>query len=280
VSRARIEHGPAFLAAIPMLGLLALPMVALVLSSSPTELRVGASDPLFWPALWLSARTTLLGLAIILLTGTPLAWWLAVAPARRRRGVELLIDLPIVVPPAVMGIALLQTFGRGGIFGAQLRALEIQVPFTTAAVVLAQVVVSAPFYIQSATAAFRRVDEDLLIVARTLGRSSSGAFFRVALPLALPGIIAGAALAWARALGEFGATLLFAGNLPGTTQTMPLAIYTALEADVRVAVALSMALAGAGAVLLFSLRVAPAVWARRYGRPWEAASVPQGGLEP
>lgn len=280
MSRPRIEHGPAFLAAIPMLGLLVLPIGALVLSSSPTDLRVGVSDPLFAPALWLSARTTLVSLGIILGTGTPLAWWLAVAPAQRRRAVEVLIDLPIVIPPAVMGIALLQAFGRSGLFGAQLKALDIQVPFTGAAVVLAQVVVSAPFYIQSATAAFRRVDEDLLIVARTLGRSPTGAFFSVALPLALPGIVAGGALAWARALGEFGATLLFAGNLPGTTQTMPLAIYTALESDVRVAVALSMALAGAGAVLLFSLRVVPAVWARRYGRPWGDAPAVTGALEP
>jgi molybdate transport system permease protein len=163
----------------------------------------------------------------------------------------------------VVGIALLHTFGRSGLFGSELAMLGIQIPFTTAAVVLAQVVVSAPFYVQAATAAFGRVDGDLLIVARTLGQSPAGAFFRVALPLALPGLIGGAALSWARALGEFGATLLFAGNLSGTTQTMPLAIYTALESDIRVALALALVLAGVSVVLLVSLRAVPGFWMRR-----------------
>ena len=134
-------------------------------------------------------------------------------------------------------------------------------PFTTIAVVLAQVVVSAPFYIQATAAAFRRVDPDLLLVGRTLGQSPAGTFFRVAVPLALPGLISGAALSWARALGEFGATLLFAGNLTGTTQTMPLAIYMALESDVRVALALSLVLAAVSVLLLFGLRLAPRAWA-------------------
>jgi molybdate transport system permease protein len=174
----------------------------------------------------------------------------------------VLVDLPIVVPPAVVGIALLQTFGRRGVFGGWLASLGLQIPFTTTAVVLAQLVVSAPFFIQAASAAFRSVDADLLIVARTLGQSPGGAFVRVALPMALPGVIVGAALAWARALGEFGATLLFAGNLPGTTQTMPLAIYMALESDVRVATALALVLATISLLLLLGLRAAPAVWAR------------------
>jgi molybdate transport system permease protein len=248
------------LVAAPILGLLVLPLVALALASSPTDLAVGMRDPLFGPALWLSARTTIVSLAIVIATGTPLAWWLAVGPGGRTRAVELLVDLPIVMPPAVVGIALLQTFGRSGLFGAQLEFLGLQIPFTTTAVVLAQVLVSAPFYVQAASAAFRRVDPDLLIVGRTLGQSSTGAFLRIAVPLALPGLVGGAALAWARALGEFGATLLFAGNLPGTTQTMPLAIYMALESDVRVAVALSLVLAAVSVLLLFALRAAPSAW--------------------
>lgn len=264
---------PVLLAAIPMLGLLLVPLLALGLSSSPSDLAAGVQHPLFAPALLLSARTTLISLVVVLVAGTPLAWWLAVAPPSRTRVVGVLVDLPIVIPPAVAGIALLQTFGRGGLFGPLLAALHIQVPFTTAAVVVAQVVVSAPFYIQSAAAAFRRVDRDLLIVARTLGQSPMGAFFRVALPLALPGIVGGAALCWARALGEFGATLLFAGNLPGTTQTMPLAIYMALESDVRVALALSLVLAAAAIFLLLALRAAPEAWARRTGGAW----LPAGG---
>lgn len=249
---------------LPMLFLLVLPVLALLLASSPTDLRAGLDHPTFAPALWLSLRTTLISLIFVLVLGTPLAWWLADARGRSGRAVELLVDLPIVLPPAVVGIALLQAFGRSGLFGDQLSVLGLQIPFTTSAVVLAQIVVSAPFYILSAAAAFRRVDSDLLIVARSLGQSPTGAFLRVTLPLALPGMIGGAALAWARALGEFGATLLFAGNLSGVTQTMPLAIYTALESDVRAALALALVLAGFSLLLLFALRWAPQVWTRRH----------------
>ncbi len=252
---------PLMLAAAPILLLCVVPLIALALASSPADLVAGVRSPLFGPALWLSARTTAVSLALVVASGTPLAWWLATGSGRGTRLAEAMVDLPIVVPPAVVGIALLETFGRSGLFGTQLTALGIQVPFTTLAVVLAQVVVSAPFYVQAATAAFRRVEQDLLIVARTLGQSPRGAFLRVAVPIALPGLVGGAALAWARALGEFGATLLFAGNLPGTTQTMPLAIYMALESDVRVAVALSLVLAAVSVLLLFALRAAPAVWA-------------------
>ena len=249
------------LAAAPILLLLVVPLIGLAFASSPADLAVGVRSPLFAPALWLSARTTVVSLVLVVATGTPLAWWMATGSGRGTRVVEALVDLPIVLPPAVVGIALLETFGRSGLFGTQLVALGIQVPFTTLAVVLAQVVVSAPFYVQAAAAAFRRVEPDLLIVARTLGQSQRGAFLRVAVPIALPGLVGGAALAWARALGEFGATLLFAGNLPGTTQTMPLAIYMALESDVRVAVAISLVLAAVAVLLLFALRAAPNVWA-------------------
>ena len=251
-----------FLFAVPMLGLLVLPVIALVLASSPSDLVAGMDHPLFGSALWLSARTTVLSLTIVVLAGTPLAWWLSISRERDRRLVELIVDLPIILPPAVVGIALLQTFGRGGVFGSQFEAFGIQIPFTTGAVVLAQVVVSAPFYIQSAAAAFRRIDRDLLLVARTLGQSRAGAFMRVAIPTALPGLVGGAALSWARAVGEFGATLLFAGNLPGTTQTVPLAIYMALESDVRAALALALVLAALAVLLLFSLRFLPSVWSR------------------
>ncbi len=256
-----------------MLVLLALPVVALALASSPAELAAGARHPLFLPALWLTARTTVVSLAIVVAAGTPLAWWLAVSSGRWARGVEQLVDVPIVLPPAVLGIALLQTFGRNGLLGTPLEAMGLQIPFTTAAVVLTQVVVASPFYVQSAAAAFRRVDRDLLIVARTLGRSPAGAFFGVAVPVALPGLVSGAALAWARAIGEFGATLLFAGNLPGRTQTAPLAIYTALESDVQAAVALSLVLAAAAVFLLLGLRALPG---GRLGRVVEAVAAGVG----
>ena len=247
--------GPAsFLLAVPMLGLLALPVLALILATTPADLLAGLRHPLFAPAFRLSARTTAVALAVILAAGTPLAWWLATARAGAARAVELLTRLPIVIPPAVVGIGMLAAFGRNGLLGPLLWSLGLQVPFSAAAVVLAQVTVAAPFYVQSAAAAFRRVDADLLIVARTLGQRPAGAFRRIALPLAMPGVLGGASLAWARALGEFGATLLFAGSLPGVTQTMPLAIYTALESDVRVARALSLALAALGVALLLALR--------------------------
>lgn len=253
------------LAAVPMLALLAIPLIALAGASSPADIAEGARHPLFGPALWLSARTTVASLVIVVIAGTPLAWWLANRTSRRARIVELIVDLPIVIPPAVMGIALLQTFGQQGFFGPVLSALGVHVPFTTGAVIVAQTVVSAPFYVQAAAVGFRRVDEDLLIVARTLGHSPAGAFFRVVVPLALPGLVAGAALSWARALGEFGATLFFAGNFTGSTQTMPLAIYTALESDTRVAVALALVLAAASALLLVPLRTVPSMLARRFG---------------
>ena len=249
--------------AIGMLALLVLPLLSLVLGSSPADLAAGTRDPLFLPALWLSVRTTLATLAIVVLGGTPLAWWLATGPARYTRIVEVLVLLPIVVPPAVLGVALLETFGRQGLVGPWLNGLGIHVPFTTTAVVLAQVVVSAPFFIESAAIAFRRVDVDLMLVARTLGATPSAAFFRVAIPVAASGLVAGAALAYARSIGEFGATLLFAGNLPGTTQTMPLAIYMALETDVRVALAIALVLAAIAIALLFAIRIAPAALSAR-----------------
>ena len=258
---------PSFLLAVPMLGLLVLPVLALILATTPADLAAGLRHPLFASALWLSARTTVIALVVVLAAGTPLAWWLAAARAGPTRVVEVLMRLPIVIPPAVVGIGLLATFGRTGLFGPLLQALGLQVPFSAAAVVVAQVVVAAPFYVQSAASAFRRVDADLLIVARTLGQRPAGAFLRVALPLAMPGLIGGASLAWARALGEFGATLLFAGNLPGVTQTMPLAIYTALESDVRVARALSLVLAVLGLALLLALRLLPELWTRWRGEP-------------
>lgn len=254
--------------AFALLALIVLPILALGLSTSPSELVAGVRHPLFFPALSLSARTTFASLAIVVATGTPLAWWLAVGPPRYTRAIELLVVLPIVIPPAVLGVAMLQTFGRRGLFGPLLEAIGVQVPFTTVAVVLAQVVVAAPFYVESAAIAFRRVDVDLVLVARTLGASPSVAFFRVAVPAASAGLLAGAALSYARSIGEFGATLLFAGNLPGTTQTMPLAIYTALEADVRAALAISLVLVGIAIVLLFVVRIGPQAlssWAPQRG---------------
>lgn len=229
-------------AAMLMVGVLAVPLVALVLSTTPADLLDGLRHPIALAALRLSLLTTTMSLGLMLLLGTPLAWWMARHPGRLERALSTLVQLPIVVPPAVSGLALLLAFGRRGLLGPLLERAGWALPFTTAAVVLAELFVAAPFYIQSAAAAFRRLDEDLLWAARSLGAGPARRFFGVALPLSRPGLVTGAALGWARALGEFGATLMFAGNLTGRTQTLPLAIYTALESDLRPAKALSVLL--------------------------------------
>jgi molybdate transport system permease protein len=249
-------------AALLLLILLLLPMLGLLVSASPAELWAGWRHPSVLPALWLSARTSFLALLVVVALGTPLAYWLARSRSAGSELVALVIDLPVVVPPAVVGIALLQTFGQRGLLGPTLQSLGWHIPFSTSAVVLAQCVVSAPFYVQSAATAFRKVDIDSMLVARTLGASARMAFARVAVPIALPGLLGGAALSWARSLGEFGATLVFAGNLSGVTQTMPLAIYTTLESDVRAALALSVLLAAVAITLLCALRLGP----RAFGR--------------
>lgn len=237
-----------------LLAFLVIPVVALFVTGSPTAWLAGLRHPITAPALLLSMVTTALSLSVLVAFGTPLAWWLGRSEARIARLVETVVQLPIVVPPAVAGLALLLAFGRRGLFGSLLEGLGIDIAFSTIAVVLAQVFVAAPFYIQAATAAFAGVDENLLVVARTLGASPATVLFRVALPLARRGLIAGAALAWARALGEFGATLMFAGNLSGRTQTLPLAVYTALESDLRAAQALAVILVVIALAIIIVLR--------------------------
>lgn len=242
------------LQAAVLFAVLVLPFLGLVLATSPAELWHSVGTEAFRAAMWLSLYTTLVSMFITVLMGTPLAWWLASGNGVLLRWASVLVELPIVMPPAVVGVALLYTFGRRGLLGDVLASAGVELPFTTAAVVMAQVVVAAPFYVQAATSTFRSVPEDLMMVARTLGASSAYTFFRVTLPLARSGLLAGLSLAWARALGEFGATLLFAGSFEGTTRTMPLSIYSALESDTRVAVALSLVLACIGSVLALTLR--------------------------
>jgi molybdate transport system permease protein len=235
-----------------------LPFAALLADGGLASLLAGLDCPLTWPALRLSLGTSLLSVALVVAGGTPLAWWLARLRWRYAGWLEVLLQLPIVIPPAVGGIALLLAFGRRGLFGQALERLGFSPAFGPIAVVMAQVFVSAPFYLQAAVEAFRRLDGNLLAVARSLGASPPRLFLQLALPLARPGLLGGAAMSWARALGEFGATLMFAGNMTGRTQTLPLAIYTALELDMRSAQALSIVLVGfAFGLLLFLRRFAP-----------------------
>jgi molybdate transport system permease protein len=252
--------------ALGLATLLVVPFIALLLDGGPLAILRGFECSLTLPALRLSLETTAISIVIVVLGGTPLAWWLARSKWRSAKWLETLLQLPVVIPPAVGGIALLLAFGRRGIFGPWLERVGFAPTFNTIAVVMAQVFVSAPFYLHAATLAFARLNQDLLAVGRSLGASPPRLFFRVALPLAKPALIGGAAMSWARALGEFGATLMFAGNMTGKTQTLPLAIYTALEIDLRTAQALSLLLVVFAFGLLLALRrlnQAPASIGRR-----------------
>lgn len=237
-----------------LLTFLVLPLVALFFRLSLADFSAGLAHPLVWPALQLSALTTCVSSSVVLLLGTPLAWLLARSRGKLGRAVELVVQLPIVIPPAVAGIALLLAFGNRGLFAGWLYPAQSSIPFSTLAVVFAEVFVAAPFFLQGAISAFRRIDDDLLLVARTLGASPGRILMRVAIPIAAPGLAAAATMSWARALGEFGATLMFAGNLTGKTQTLPLAIYTAMESDLRAAQALSVILVLVAAAMLFAAR--------------------------
>lgn len=243
----------AALASAALLAILALPVVGLVLRTGPARLGAALTAPTTHEALGLSLGTTGLTLALTVLLGTPLAWRLSRHARPWHKPARIVLALPVVMPPAVLGVALLETFGRQGLLGPGLDALGVALPFSTAAVVLAQLVVASPLYVLTASAAFAAVDDDLLLVARTLGASPARAWRTVALPIALPGLASGAALAWARALGEFGATLMFAGSLPGRTQTLPLAIYEALERDLDLARALSVLMVAVALAVLLGL---------------------------
>jgi len=227
------------------------------------ELGRNITSGLVLDAMRLSAITSTVALFLALVFGTPLAYLLARGSFPGKALADLLVDLPVVLPPTVAGVALLVAFGRRGILGGQIEGLGIDLAFTTAAVVMAQLFVSAPFYIRAAKAGFESVSREYEGVAATLGASPLEIFVRVTLPLAWPSVVAGAVLCWARALSELGATLVFAGNFPGRTQTMPLAIIGVFDAgkSIDLAIALAVVLVLAAALLLALLRLA----ARRAG---------------
>ncbi|MFI5298827.1 MAG: ABC transporter permease [Polyangiales bacterium] len=237
-----------------LVAFLAAPLLALVVTTDVDAIASGLRHPLVAPALRLSSLTTSTSLALVVVFGTPLAWTLSRSEGRFARTIETVIQLPAVIPPAVAGLAMLLAFGRRGLFSGWLYPRGSSVTFTTAAVVIAEVFVSAPFFVQAATSAFRRIDPRLIVVARSFGASPWRVLSRVAIPIAAPGLVAGAAMSWARSLGEFGATLMFAGNLQGRTQTLPLAIYTALESDLRAAQAISIVLLFVAVSLLVFVR--------------------------
>jgi molybdate transport system permease protein len=233
------------------LGFLVLPVVAIFVHSSPAELIRRLGDPAATDALRLSFETTAIAAGVIVLVGTPAAFLLATTSFPGQTVITTLIELPLVLPPAVAGIGLLAALGPDGLLGPLLGDLHVRLVLATAGVVIALVFVSAPFYLRQAQASFAAVDHSLLEASRTLGAGRGRTFLRVAVPVALPGLAAGLALAWGRALGEFGATLMFAGSFQGITQTMPLDIYAQFSTDFPAALALSAVLVVlAGAVLL------------------------------
>lgn len=238
-----------------VIGFLVLPLLALFFKMLPQEgIWQTLQQPLVTEALRLSVITSLSSLLLAVLFGTPIAYLLARYRLPGAALLDTLIDLPMVLPPTVAGVALLMAFGRRGLLGSWLDAVGMQIGFTTVAVVLAQSFVSTPFYIRAARAGFQSVDQELERVAYTLGHSAFSTFLRVTVPLALPALLGGAVMAWARALGEFGATIMFAGNLIGRTQTMPLAIYIAMESDLTAALVLSAILVIVSFSVLFCVR--------------------------
>lgn len=249
------------LAAVVAVVFLALPLLALFLRVPPSELAAQLGEERARDALLVSLKTSIVAHALILVVGTPAAYLLAGRQFRGRALVLSLLELPLVLPPAVAGLGLLAAFGRSGLLGDELRALGLQIPFSQVAVVLAVCFVASPFYVRAAITAFEAVDPALPDAARTLGAGPVRVFARVSLPLAASGLGAGSTLAFARGLGEFGATIMFAGSLPGRTQTAPLAIYDALDEDFDVALALGALLVVVSLAVLLVTK-ALAAWTR------------------
>jgi molybdate transport system permease protein len=237
------------------LAFLLLPIAAIFLRVPPGDLFGALGHGVTRDALLVSIKTSAIAHVVVLLIGTPAAYLLTRRRFRGRGVVLTLIELPLVLPPAVAGIALLAAFGRAGLLGGELHAHGVEIPFTQAAVVLAVAFVESPFYFRGAIAAFEAVDGTLVDAARTLGAGPARVFLRIALPLAAGGLGAASALALARGLGEFGATIIFAGNLQGVTQTLPLAIYAQFEQDFDTALAISALFIVVGALLLVSLKL-------------------------
>lgn len=237
------------------LAFLVLPPAGLLVRAPWSTMGGRVTDPEVLTALWLSLSTATVATVVSLFLGVPLAWLLARTEFPGRRLVRALVTVPLVIPPVVGGVALLLVLGRNGVLGRHLDTwFGITIPFTPVAVVLAQVFVAMPFLVISVEGALRGSDRRYEEAAATLGAGRVAVFTHVTLPLVLPGIGAGAALCWARALGEFGATITFAGNFPGTTQTMPLAVYVAMQRDPEAAIVLSLVLLLVCVVVLATLR--------------------------
>lgn len=237
------------------LSFLTLPIVAIFVDAGPGELLGALGDDASLDALRLSLETTLIALALMVAVGTPAAWLLATREFRGKAVATTLIELPLVLPPAVAGVGLLAALGPEGLLGGTLEDAGVELVFETAGVVVALTFVASPFYVRQAQAAFASLDTTLLDASRTLGAGEARTFMRVAVPASFPSLVTGAALAWGRALGEFGATLVFAGSLQEVTQTAPLAIFAGLSTDFTGALALSAVLVAVSAAVLLGVRL-------------------------
>jgi molybdate transport system permease protein len=249
------------LAAGVALSFLLLPIVAIFVDIPPGRLLDNLNHPAAVDALVVTLKTTLVANVLILLVGTPAAYLIGTNEFRAKPLLVTAVELPLVLPPAVAGIGLLSAFGRFGLLGGALSFFGLEIAFTEVAVVLAVMFVASPFYLRAAIAAFEAVDADLTGAARTLGAGPARTFFRVALPLAAGGLGAGWALAFARGIGEFGATIMFAGSLQGVTQTLSLAVYEQFDVDFDVALAIGAELVVISAFLLLAVKLLPS-WTR------------------
>jgi molybdate transport system permease protein len=230
------------LLALPLLLFIVIPLSALFLRTTFTDFFATLNQKQVIQAVSLSFISSVSATAVTLIAGTPVAYLLAQRPFRFHQIVDTIIDLPTVLPPSVAGVALLMAFGRRGLFGPLLTAIGINIPFTFGAVILAQIFVAAPFFVKAAAIGFAGIDPELKQAAALDGANRLQIFRYVTLPLSWMALVSGAVMTWARAVGEFGATILFAGNFQGKTQTMPLAIYVGFETDLNVALTLSIIL--------------------------------------
>ncbi|HEX9117446.1 MAG TPA: ABC transporter permease [Anaerolineae bacterium] len=253
-ARTPARDWPLIAAAFPLLILLLLPLVALLRYTPATAFLHFATSSGTTQAISLSLGTSAVASLFVLVLGLPLAYLLARQRSRLGQLIEVLIDLPTVLPPAVAGLALLMVFGRKGLLGPALDGLGIQVAFTSTAVIIAQIFVASPYFIKSAALGLAAIGPELEQAAQLDGANPRQIFQYVMLPLAWRGIIGGIALSWARALGEFGATIIFAGNYPGRTQTMPLAVYLGFEIDLNQALTLAAILLVLSFGILFAVR--------------------------
>ncbi len=244
-------------ATVLYVGFIGLPVAALLFRAAQQDsFFASLTSDIALTALKLSLVTSAISMAVIVLVGTPFAYLLARSRSPILRVVDSLVELPLVIPPVVAGVAMLMAFGRQGILGPVLEDAGITIPFTTTAVIFAQMFVASPFYVRAAKLGFQSVPQDHEELSRTLGVSPWYTFWRLTLPLAAPSIFTGLALAWARAISEFGATVMFAGNLIGKTQTMPLAIMTAMESSLDTALSLSVLLLAGSVIILVIMGLA------------------------